>query len=130
MTPAGGGGEDEKMPYAPGQEGAGGGPSPGGAGFGAGGSSVQGGNSGRSPAWQGGAGVVGEAGGSGGAELGGASVGVEMVTALAPSGRPLGETGLARSTTDLQNMPPPSLLRQTSKYLHEDLPMAKRRQNQ
>ena len=53
-----------------------------------------------------------------------------MVAVLAPSGRELGETELTRSTTDLQNMPPASLLRQTSKYLHEDLPMAKRRQNQ
>ncbi|CAM9954802.1 unnamed protein product, partial [Scytosiphon promiscuus] len=45
-------------------------------------------------------------------------------------GRPLGEVPLARSTTDLGNLHPPSLLRQTSKYLHEDLALAKRRQNQ
>ncbi|CAN0210973.1 unnamed protein product [Ectocarpus fasciculatus] len=45
-------------------------------------------------------------------------------------GRPLGEVRFGRSRTDLQNMPPPSLLRQTSKYLHEDLAEAKRRQNQ
>ncbi|CAM9810702.1 unnamed protein product [Laminaria digitata] len=53
-----------------------------------------------------------------------------MVAVLEPSGRPLGETGLTRSTTVLQNMPPASLLRQSSKYLHEDLPLAKRRQKQ
>eukprot|EP00903_Cladosiphon_okamuranus_P021968 g20198.t1 len=45
-------------------------------------------------------------------------------------GRPLGEMRLGRSTTDLENMHPPSQLRQTSKYLHEDLAVAKRRQNQ
>lgn len=44
--------------------------------------------------------------------------------------RLLGERQLERSTTDLQNLQPPSLLRQTSKYMDEDLPLAKRRQNQ
>lgn len=38
--------------------------------------------------------------------------------------------GVSQSMTDVENLPPPSLLRSTSKYLHEDLAEAKRKQNQ
>lgn len=50
-------------------------------------------------------------------------------------GRPLlqqqqHEMGVSQSITDVESLPPPSLLRSTSKYLHEDLAEAKRKQNQ
>lgn len=53
----------------------------------------------------------------------------------AGDGRPLlqlqqHEMGVSQSMTDVESLPPPSLLRSTSKYLHEDLAEAKRKQNQ
>lgn len=50
-------------------------------------------------------------------------------TAVPGMGRPLGETRPARSTTDL-GMQPPTLLRQSSRFLNENLADARRRQNQ
>ncbi|CAM9308157.1 unnamed protein product [Pylaiella littoralis] len=49
---------------------------------------------------------------------------------LVGESQPLSELKLGRSTADVQDYHPPSVLRQTSKYLHEDLALAKRRQNQ
>lgn len=59
-----------------------------------------------------------------------ASVVAPAIVFPSSPGRPLAESRLSRSTTDLENMQPPSLLRQTSNYLNEDPSEAKRRQSQ
>lgn len=128
----GAGVEEEKGVILPGESVAGGGPSPGGARVGSGGSSVDGGEVGGGRAPEAGIGV----GGGGEAYAGPGDL--AWIPSTPPGkalheaqvGRSFEDSRLQRSTTDLERMPATRLLRPTSKYMHEDLAEAKKRQNQ
>ena len=142
MGPASGPAEGEKSQTVPGQDGgggAGGEPSPGGSRSGGGGSSSSAGRgNGRLPMLKaesvesGNEGVMNGLAEAGvrGAETG-VRVKVEVVSSSehSPKRTMSRDLRMTRLNTDSERLQPPSLLRLTSKYMHEDLAEAKRKQS-